>query len=274
MPSFRWLVSAEDTPYMAWQCWLFRHSARTRCALEPTFVLHRSGGRRDDLFERMARAGADLVPAENYRLRPDGMDYAPRNSPGTLLEAARRFSEDYFVLFDPDMLCVHAPELRGRLSADRVNSMGPDHPSVRAALDRAGLTGGERRWLEEEARVSVGVPYVVPRPLAADLAAMWLRLIDAEPVFNWAMVMWDFALACVKLGWPYDVTELADSNWQESRPATKPLIHYCYGDDGTWTKRGFLVSSDEVWRRLPAGEEGTIQGEIAKQLGEAARELG
>jgi hypothetical protein len=274
MRSFRWLVSAEDTPYMAWQCWLFRYSARTRCDVEPTFIVHRREPRRDALFDRMARAGADLHLVDNYRLRPDGMYYAPRNSAGTLLEAARRFSEDYFILFDPDMLCAGAPDWQGALSADKVDSLGPGHPDVRAALDRAALDPADRGWLEEDARVSVGVPYVIPRPLAAELGAAWMRLIDAEPVFNWAMVMWDFALACVKLGHRYQVTALADMNWRGATPRTKPLIHYCYGDE-TWTKRNFLVDSRSVFQRIPSGAAaGTVEGEIFEQLAGAARELG
>jgi hypothetical protein len=127
-PTFRWLVSAENTPYMAWQCWLFRHSARTRCGVEPTFVLHRRAKATDELFDRMASEG-----------------------------------EDYFVLFDPDMLFVRATEFLTGLTADRVTSLGPRHPSVREALDRAGLAPTERRWLEDNGQVSVGVPYVIPR---------------------------------------------------------------------------------------------------------------
>lgn len=281
MPSFRWIVSAEDSDYMAWQCLLFRHSARTRCGAEPTFFVHEmSPGSR--VFRDMEAAGASLARVPSYRTTGSGANYAPRNTAGTLLEASGRFGEDFFVLFDPDFVFREPVAFEPALSADRV----PYAPSVEAEC-RGKLPPDRVEWLRA-GRMGVGVPYVVPRETAGPLAREWLRLIDERARPAWTAVMWDFAIAALRLGSEYSVTSAAGNN-SGYEPCTRPMIHYCYrlrkGDDSpdrlrTWHKGAYRdPGSDPYSVFRDAAARGSMYGlsdanaEVVRQLREAAASL-
>src|ERR1700759_1432689 len=106
MKPYRIVVSAENTPYMAWQCKLFHYSCLTRLGAVPTFVVHALGGDWCEDFRDIVCAGGHVRSAPNYRTVADGWDYPPRNAPGTLLhaEAFCDEGEEFVVLCDPDML--------------------------------------------------------------------------------------------------------------------------------------------------------------------------
>ena len=249
-PRVRWIVSIEDTPYHTWQALLFAHSAWTRCGVRPSVVIHDQvnasfGGAADILNDVV-----DILRVQSYRGKVCGLDYPPRNFPGTLLEAAHRWAleDDWFVLFDPDMLFVQKVEFVPRWSADRVG-YGP-------------------------AGARVGVPYVIQASRAEELAWEWLRVLDSAKTWTWEMVMWAYVVAMRRLGIGYAETQWADSNFKPLAVSTAPMIHYCYGDEKRWTKRAFQYDVYSVFERIPIGIGVSIEGKIYEQLDEVRRRLG
>ena len=242
----RWIVSAERTPYHWWQCALFSHSAQTRCGVVPTIITHDPPGPYPSSPWGLIR---NVYKAPRYRKEILGRDYPPRNTPGTLLEAAKRFSgDDWFVLFDPDMIFLRPVEFPFGWAADRVG-YGP--PGAR-----------------------VGVPYVVPARRAEELALEWLKVLDSALEWSWEMVMWAYVVAMRRLGVDYRETEFCDANFPPDR-APRPeasIIHYCYGDD-QWTKRQFTSEPWEVFERIPQGLGVSIRDQICVQLREVSKLL-
>jgi hypothetical protein len=243
--SVRWIVSAENNPYLAWQCALFWRSATSHCGVEPSFMIHQTGTPRDPLFDRFSCSDR-LIFAPSYRYLANGRLYVPRNNVGTLIEAARRFREDWFILFDPDMIFTRDPEFRCEWSGDRVE-YGPE---------------GMR----------VGAPYVIPREMAAEFASRWLEQLDSETSFEWTISMWAFVKACRDLGIVYRETDHCLNNYHPGVAVTKPIIHYCYNNP-KWSKRAFLTDSSEVFKNIPTGIESSVEEEIFQQLRETAATL-
>jgi hypothetical protein len=243
--SVRWIISAENNPNLAWQCALFWRSATRYCGVEPTFIIHQTGNPRDPLFDRFS-SGDHLIFAPSYRCLANGRLYVPRNNVGTLIEAARRFHEDWFILFDPDMIFTRDPQFRYQWSGDRVE-YGP-------------------------LGMRVGAPYVIPRETAAEFACRWLKQLDSETSTEWTISMWAFVKACRDLGIVYQETEYCMCNYRPTVPATKPIIHYCY-NNLKWSKRAFLTDSSQVFKHIPTGVEGSVEEEIFRQLRETSATL-
>lgn len=241
----RWIVSAENNPYMAWQCLLFRHSALTRCGVEPTFVIHETNQPLDPLFKLIAEEGF-LVHAPSYRTLSNGCAYPPRNNPGTLLEISRLFKDDWFVLFDPDMIFTRNLSFRSEWSADCVE-YGPEN-------------------------MRLGVPYGINRQLAAPLAKRWLERIDADKSSEWTVSMWAFVQSCWDLGINHQTTNYCETNYHPASISQKSIIHYCY-DSAKWTKRAFLNDSRAVFKRVPTGHKNSVEEHIFRQLRETATKL-
>src|SRR5262245_32542349 len=86
---FRVVISAEANSYMGWQAKLAHYSCMSRLGHTPLIVVHESDEQRPGDFAHIRRAGGLLISAPSYRVTRWGRNYAPRNTPGTLLEAAR-----------------------------------------------------------------------------------------------------------------------------------------------------------------------------------------
>ena len=115
---YRIVVSAENTPYLAWQAKLFHFSCVSRLNDSPIFIVHEHGSKWRRDFQELADAGAIVSRAPSYRITSNGDDYAPRNTAGTLLHAAELCSakDEFIVLFDPDMIFVRQPNFSRNLS--------------------------------------------------------------------------------------------------------------------------------------------------------------
>ena len=105
-PRYRIVVSAENTPYLAWQAKLFHFSCVSRLSRSPIVVVHDCGSKWHRDFQELAEAGAIVSRAPSYRMTSNGDDYLCRNHAGTLLHAAELCSaKDEFIVFcDPDMI--------------------------------------------------------------------------------------------------------------------------------------------------------------------------
>lgn len=276
-PRYQWVVSTENNPYMAWQCALFAHSARTRCEVEPLFVVHEDEfhGHLPLLWFRWIEAtGGKLLRVPGYRAHVAGQVYAPRNTVGTLIElAAEGADADFVVLFDPDMIFVKRPEFPAQDAADRVGNLSLTKPGFSQLWKSAPLTQRQRAWLRAQKRYSVGVPHVIGTRHLGRLASEWLNLIDGHNSnlpWVWEMSMWDYGIACARLGIDYTITDLAVTNAFPGTPVgNKSIIHYCYGSR-TWNKRTFNKAAQPlaVIRGVPRAEPGTVENEIFTQLRE------
>ena len=95
---YRIVVSAENTPYMAWQAKLFHFSCVSHLNHSPIFIVHECGSKWRRDFQELADAGAIVSRAPSYRITSNGDDYPPRNAAGTLLHAAELCSaKDEFI---------------------------------------------------------------------------------------------------------------------------------------------------------------------------------
>lgn len=275
--SHHWLVSTENNPYMAWQCALFAHSARTRCNVEPTFVVHEDpeNGHKPLLwFQWIQATGGRIHRVPSYREFVAGQMYPPRNSVGTLVEMAQlEPAEDFVVLFDPDMIFLRKPEFPEAHAADRVSNLSLTKPGFRQLWKSAPLTQKQRAWLRAGKRYSVGVPHVIRTGTMGMLAAEWLDLIDGHNSnlpWVWEMSMWDYGIACARLKIKYEITDFCKTN---AFPGTKvddaAIIHYCYGSR-VWDKRRFNQAANPLAaiRGVPRAAPGTVEEEIFKQLRE------
>src|SRR6266568_5135270 len=109
---YRIVVSAENSPYLAWQAKLFHFSCVSRVGRSPIVIVHDCGSKWCRDFQELADAGAIVSRAPSYRITSNGDDYLCRNIPGSLLHAAKLCSaRDEFIVFcDPDMIFVRQPD--------------------------------------------------------------------------------------------------------------------------------------------------------------------
>jgi hypothetical protein len=264
------VVSAENNPYIAWQCKLFYFSCVTRLNHQPVVIVHDLGEEWHPDFYELARAGCAIYSAPNYRFDREGNDYACRNHPGSLLRAADLFhNQDIFiVLCDPDMVFVRSVELPHALAGEFSSFMDYDRDFVNEVLPKLGVT---RAALDNQKdSLCVSVPYVVPANIARELGETWMSTIELFSPRRWEDVMCAFGLSTVKLGLSVEVTHLVDHNyWPENR-AQAPIIHYAYGDK-RWNKRDYSTdqTNKEVWNPPDTYPAETILGELANQIREA-----
>jgi len=268
---YRVIVSAENNPYLAWQCKLFHFSCVSRLGQTPVFVVHESAAR--DLqagFEEIAKAGGLVRRAPSYELNAQGEAYLPRNTPGTLMQAAEDYGtqSEFFLLCDPDIIFLRPPVLPETLSGDYCSYMNFDHDFVETARRALGL---EREPIDaQKESLRCGTPYVVPTTNAAHLAAKWIEAIEAFPSRRWEDVMYAFGLAAIKLNLKVTLTRFAENNyWPDAIPQAD-AIHYCYGDEN-WSKRQYYTEAEarSVWEPKVKAPPETILGELLSQIREA-----
>jgi hypothetical protein len=269
------IVSASNSPYMAWQSKLFHFSCVTRTGAVPLVFVH--GGADRPLagdFHDIAATGGVVVRAPSFAANGRGASYMPRNTPGTLLAACDLCDDPdaAFVLCDPDMIFTRRPSFAPRLSADRYDWMNFGEPRVRSLAERLGL--GDEALVAATAGQQGGVPHVVPVALARPIAESWLDVIDAllddSGERGYVDSMYAFGLACAALELPVACTSHMMTDFDRARPATADMIHYGYGD-ATWNKRDFTTAEQaaQVWNPPPAHDPSSVWGELSRQLSEA-----
>ncbi|MBA3893087.1 MAG: hypothetical protein H0X69_05255 [Gemmatimonadales bacterium] len=271
----RVVVSAEASPYLAWQAKLAHFSCLSRLGQAPLTVVHEwEEGSLPDLDD-ITRTGGAVIRAASYRRTSSGHSYSPRNSAGTLLEAARAVGPevDTLVLCDPDVVFSRQVRFGRGLSAARCGYLDHGEPEVRVAMRRLGIAPSDLDPLGS--CLNCGIPYVIPRAQAEPLARAWLQAVDAFEMPRWEDLMHAFGLAVVMLGLPLRSRPLADTNYYPDAPVRAPVVHYCYGDD-RWSKRQFYTPEGvrRVWQARAAAMRGSVLGEVLGQLREARRFYG
>jgi hypothetical protein len=270
MGKHRIVVSAENNPYMGWQCQLFYFSCVTRLNQQPLIIVHDSGSNWYSGFYDLVKAGCAVYPAPNYRANGSGDDYACRNAPGSLIQAAQHFAgqDAFIVLCDADLIFTRAVEFPETLSGEFSSILNYDFDFVRDAVTELGIEHGTLDLQKES--LSCSVPYVIPVAQAHELGTTWLHAIDAFRPRQWEDVMYAFGLTLVKLGLKLNITHLADTNYWPDEKARAPIIHYAYGDD-RWTKRDYFTveQADAVWETKIEATAGTIRHELLEQIRQA-----
>ena len=287
MAKHRIVVSAENNPYMAWQCKLFYFSCVTRLKQQPLVILHNAGTTWCSEFYDLVRAGCQVYSAASYRTAANGDDLPGRNAAASLILAADICAgrDEFISLFDPDIIFVSPFDFLNCLSAEFSSFMDYDRELVQEARKRLGI---KREDLDaKKNKLTAAVPYVVPTLIAADFGRTWLEAIDVFPSrkenaqrFNGPpgaptykrrhVVMYALGLAAVKLGLEMEVTHLVDHNYWPDEPVRAPMIHYAYGDE-RWNKRNYFTEAESaaVWNPQAHAAEATILAEIFSQLREA-----
>ena len=267
---YRIVVSAENSPCLAWQAKLFHFSCVSRLNHSPIVVVHDCGSKWRPDFQELAGAGAIVSRAPSYRITANGDDYPPRNTAGTLLRAAQLCAakDEFIVLCDPDMIFVRQPDFSGNLSGEYYGYLNYDRKPVRRAAKKIGIRLEMLDRQKEE--LCCGVPYVIPVAAAKQLADAWLQAIDAFSPRHWEDQMHAFGLAVVKLGLRVTLTYIMNHNHWPDAMLDRDIIHYCYGDK-TWNKRSYFTTRQvrEVWSPAAAAQQGTILAELLSQIREA-----
>jgi hypothetical protein len=266
---FQIVVSTENNPYSAWQSKLFYYSCVTKLQRQPAFLVHDTASEFHPDFLELARSGATVVRAPNYRMGADS--YPPRNTPGSLLHAAQLFpAAEFLVLCDPDMLFLRSMDFPTALCAQHYSYMDYSAPSVTAAAERFGVSMDA---LTSQGRsVCCGVPYIIPRVHASAIASLWLQAIDSFPTRSWIDVMYAFGFAVTRLGLSVQPLDWVDDNDCSDNRLTRDVIHY-WGGDALWDKRHFFTADEaaRVWNHRPDAPAGSVLQEVLKQIAEARR---
>jgi hypothetical protein len=264
------VVSAENNPYLAWQCKLFHYSCVSRLKQTPLFMVHERERDWQPDFKDIVNSGGKVRGAPAYRTTKGGYNYSPRNTAGTLLHAATigYNRDDFIVLCDPDMIFVRQATFLKRLAAEHYSYLDCK-PEVVEAAQKLGIS--EVVLKKRSREVSCGVPYVVPVAQARELAEAWLEAIDSFTPGRLEISMYSFGLAVMKLGLKLVLTGLVTTNYRQLDPIkTADIIHYCYGND-VWDKRHYFTDrmAAKVWHPSAKTRSGTVLGEIVSQLHEA-----
>lgn len=256
---------------MAWQCKLFHYSCVAHLGLIPVFIVHELDRRWHRHFRDIVAAGGIVRAASSYRRTTNGYDYSPRNTAGTLLQAALIGypDNDFIVLCDADMIFLRKIRFPQNLAAEGCTNLNYKDKRVRAAAARFGIdpdTLGNGSH-----KVECAVPHVVPVRYAANLAERWLEAIDAFRPGVWQTSMYAFGFAVLKLKLELSLTRLVALNDEpDERVGRASIIHYAYGNE-RWNKRDYWYARDaaKVWKPTLDAPRGTILAEIISQIRQA-----
>jgi hypothetical protein len=266
----RIVISAENNPYIAWQCKLFHYSSVSRLKQLPLFIVHETKEALSPDFYEIIRAGGTVRVVPNYRRVPHGDEYPCRNIPASLLHAAEFCREDeQIVLCDPDMLFARDPRFPASLAGCFYSYIDFDRDFVEPARLKMNISREAIDARKEELRC--GGPYVVPWEVARPLAKVWLEAVEAFEPRRWEDVMYAYGLAVIKLGLRSRLLHLVDTNHKQLSPLDSAIIHYCYGDE-RWNKRQYFQpeKAQRVWQTEASAPRETILGEILTQIKEAS----
>ena len=270
MSQHRIVVSAENNPYMGWQCQLFYFSCVTRLNQQPLIIVHDSRSNWYSGFYDLVKAGCAVYPAPNYRVYGSGDDYACRNHPGSLIEAAKLLTDQnsFIVLCDADLIFTRTIEFPETLSGEFSSILNYEADFVREASRELGIAS-EMVYAQKDS-LSCSVPYIVPLHQAHELGTTWLQAIDAFHPRQWEDVMYAFGLAVVKLGLKLNITRLADTNYFPDEKVRAAIIHYAYADE-RWDKRHYFTDEQAatVWDPGVEPTAGSILEEILTQIRQA-----
>lgn len=266
---FRIVVSAENTPYIAWQTQLFCFSAITRLGKHPTVVVHRSAAALLPEFEIIRNWGCSLVEAPGFRNHPRG-EYPPRNELGSLLTIAclPEFKGGHVLFCEPDMLFVRRPKYAEELSGEHYTYL--DYTQKRIC-DAARKFAVEDRLEELNHTSPIGVPYFIRACDLPRIARRWIEVLDSFDELQWIDIMYAFGLALTIEGLDAKATHLMAHNYDPLKKLDRSIIHYCYGD-WRWDKRAFRDGNNPLTSPLlPSrkGLAGTVLGEILSQIHQA-----
>jgi hypothetical protein len=300
-PRFEVVVSAENTPYQAWQALLLSHSCLVRMGRHATVVVHGDEPALAVPFDRLIEHGGNVQRAPNHRLR-GGIEYAARNTSASLLHAQVEADVDYLVLCDPDMVLLEpwtgeAVRLGGRqVGLDELTYLTVDAAS-RPTLEPACRRAGVPIEVLESSPALGGVPHVIPAGLQEPLAREWQACIacfepEATPKadgtgleLDWHTdaTMWSVLLAAHRLGLEPVRTFLADHNHEGDRPRRRsrgeprrPWLHYCYGNAGfdkRWYGGDETDTHGSVWAP-GAAAAGSVNARLFGALRAAAKFYG
>ena len=263
------VVSAENSPYVAWQTQLFCFSALTRLSARPTVVVHRSAAPLLSEFEIVRSWGCPVVEAPQFRNHPLG-EYPPRNELGTLLAIAclPQFKLGQILFCEPDMLFVRRPDYAGELCAEHYGYLDYTENRIRHAARKLGVED----LVEELNRTSpIGVPYLLPACELRRLAYRWIDALDSFEELRWIDIMYAFGLALAAEGLTATVTHFMVDNRDQLKKLDRSIVHYCYGD-WRWDKKAFRDGRNPLTSvPLPSrkGLSGTVLGEILEQIQQA-----
>jgi len=266
------IVTAENNPYMVWQSQLFHYSCVSRLRHTPVIFVHATPDDWHPGFGEIIRAGGMVCAAPSYRFTRCGDVYLPRNSPGTLLEAAGIFEgkDTVLVLCDADMIFAREASFPGVLAAEGVGYLNYDRPDVRLAARRLGVP-----WKLLRARMqnlSCAVPHVIPVAHARRLAEHWLEAVDAFTLEHWDISMYAFGLAVASLGLDLALTRQVTRNVYPLKRLEAEIIHYSsWETTAGWSKRQYRKEKQlsQVWEPQVNAPRGSILREILKQVVEA-----
>ena len=211
----------------------------------PLFVVHASGPLLAG-FRELAGLGARVLAAPNYR-QGARIDYPPRNTPGSLLEAEhdREWTLSAIPICSS---CARFPRGWGRFAAviagchrsrGLVHGRRADSRLARRNLSRNGKSiplGSSSIGLAEACPIS----YIrdLRRPFAASCVEATDALIEVGVRTNdmhWVASMWGFTLATWRLNLPVALTSITQTSHLGSQTPQSslraPLLHYSYGDE-------------------------------------------
>lgn len=265
----RFVVSAENGAFHAWQCKVFYFSSITRLQHQPIFIVHANGSPWHPDFHDLIRAGAIVRTAPSY-VTDNGIP--SRNCAGSLLEAAPLLrAGELIVLCDPDFAFVGPPELPSVLAANWYSYLDYETPGVLDAARK--LRVRKKLLLERQNELVGGSPYILPAELARDIALTWLQAFDSFQVEDrgseniWLDLMYAFGLAILKLNLRLQMFDAVNVDSPPGCMLTRNIIHYGVGDTD-WTKH--LYRSDDavpkVWDPLFIPHEGTVLSELFSQI--------
>ena len=234
-------------------------------------MVHELDRRWHRYFRDIVAAGGIVRGAPSYRQMTNGYDYSPRNTAGTLLQAALiGYSRgDFIVLCDADMIFLRKIKFPRTFAAEGCTNLDYRDKRVRAAAANFGI-GGDI-LAKRSHKVECAVPHVVPVTFAARLAEKWLEAIDAFRPGVWQTSMYAFGLAVLKLKLELSLTKFVALNDEPyERVGRASIIHYAYGNE-RWNKRHYWYSKDaaKVWRPALDVPQGTILAEIISQIRQA-----
>ena len=138
-PTFDFVISVENSHYMAWQAMLFHYSCLEQTGRAPIIVVHGDESPLLPEFELIKKKGGRIQRARNFR-HDGGVEYAVRNTAGTLCSV--QADADFLIICDPDFVFLAPPSFdrycvaRDAVSVDEIGHepMVPVH-RVRSSQD-------------------------------------------------------------------------------------------------------------------------------------------
>lgn len=284
------VVSAENNFFMAWQCMVFHHSARTRLGRTPLFVVHGDEPELVGGFERIRSDGGRIQRAPNFRHAGEIM-YAPRNQMKTV-ELARS-DKPWIVLCDADMIFLGDVDFVSiiagldteTIALDRIPFLVVHDGNHEIMRDVARKVGIPFEFLVENP-INGATPHLISMSIRDRLCEQWDPLMETYLASAyahhegydsnvWISSMWGLVLAMHRLGIGAELLDLCVHTESDPSvdPSERPIIHYSYPNDGFDKRRYTHPGRDaELWQA--SGKPGHTSGAIGEAIRAAAAHFG